>query len=110
MSAFTTPHLPGLHVDVRVTATLVTLGGDNLVVVRSEVEADARPGVEVVLHGDRAADALAGADRPVLVEGPGAVNGGLVGTRADVEVVGAAVRGDLALILASRAGVVGCSK
>jgi hypothetical protein len=75
--------------------------------VRAKVEAIASPGVEVSLHVDGAADALVLADRPVLTEGPGAVNGGLVGAGGDVDVVVAAVGGDAAEVLSARAGVVG---
>lgn len=99
--------LLGLHVDIRRAAALVTLGGDDLVVVRAEVHALGGPGVEVVLHVDRAADALGGADGPVLLKGLRAVDRGLVGARRDVDVVGAAVGVDGALVLAAAAGVVG---
>lgn len=95
-----------LHINVRRAAALVPLRRDNLVVVRAEVHAELRPRVEVVLHGDGAADALGGADGPVLLEGPRAVDGGLVRARRDVDVVGAAVGRDGALELAAAAGVV----
>ena len=96
----------GLHVNVGAPAALVTLGGDDLVVVLAEVHAVLGPGVEVVLHVDGAADALGGADGPVLLEGPGAVDRGLVGAGRDVDVVGAAVGLEAALVLAAAAGVV----
>ena len=75
--------------------------------MRAKVEAIASPGVEVGLHVDGAADALVLADRPVLTEGPGAIDGRLVGPGGDVDVVVAAVGGDAAKVLSARAGVVG---
>lgn len=59
--------------------------------MRAKVKAVARPSIEVVLHVDGATDALILADRPVLLERPGAVDGRLVGASGDVDVVGAAV-------------------
>lgn len=75
--------------------------------MRAKVETIASPGVEVGLHVDGAADALVLADRPVLTEGPGAVDGRLVGPGGDVDVVVAAVGGDAAEVLSAGAGVVG---
>ena len=75
--------------------------------MRAKVEAVASPGVEVGLHVDGATDALVLADRPVLTEGPGAIDGRLVGPGGDVDVVVAAVGGDAAKVLSARAGVVG---
>lgn len=57
----------------------------------AELEAGGGPGVEVVLHGDGAADALLLADGPELVESGGAFNRGLVDALRAVDVVGAAV-------------------
>lgn len=102
--------LRSLDVDVRASAALVALSRHDLVVVRSEVEAVARPGVEMVLHVDRAADTLVLANRPVLLESPGAIDGRLVDTGGDVDVVGAAVGGEAALELSARAGVVGACR
>jgi hypothetical protein len=42
-------HLLGLYVDIGATATLVALGGDDLVVVLSEVETDVTPRVELLV-------------------------------------------------------------
>jgi len=100
-------HLRSLSVDVSASAAAVALSRNDLVVVRAKVEAIASPGVEVGLHVDGAADALVLADRPVLTEGPGAVDGRLVGPGGDVDVVVAAVGGDAAKVLSTRAGVVG---
>lgn len=102
--------LVGLHVDVGRTAALVPLGGNDLVIVLSKVQANAGPGVEVVLHGDGASDALGGADGPVLLEGPGTVDRGLVVASGDVDVVGTAVGLVLTLVLRSAAGVVGAER
>jgi len=60
----THPDLGSLHIDVRAARRLVTLSGDNLVVVLAQVHAVTSPGVEVVLHVDAASDALLRADRP----------------------------------------------
>ena len=75
--------------------------------MRAKVEAIARPSIEMILHVDRAADTLVLADRPVLAEGPGAINGGLVGTGGDEDVVVAAVGGVASQVLGARAWVVG---
>ena len=106
---FSGDHLAGLDVDVRATTALVTLGRNDLVVVRAKVEAVARPGVEVILHVDRAADAPVLADGPVLLESPGAVDRGLVGAGRDVDVVDAAIGGEAALELGARGRVVGAT-
>jgi len=61
----------------------------------------------VVCGGDGSADALRGADGPVLLEGPGALDGGLVGACAHVDVVCSSVTSDGALLLGAGGGVVG---
>lgn len=104
-----TGHLRGLDVDVGATAALVTLGRDDLVVVLAQVEAVASPSLEVVVHVDGAADTLVLANGPVLLEGPGAVDRGLVGTGRDVDVVDAAVGREAALELGAGGGVVGAA-
>lgn len=96
-----------LDINVRVAAALVALGGDNLVVVLAEVHAISGPGVKVVLHVDGATDTLRGAYAPVLLESPGAVDGGLVVAGGNINVVGAPVGLDAALVLGAAAGVVG---
>ena len=75
--------------------------------MRAKVKAIASPGAEVGLHVDRAAGTLVLADRPVLAEGPGTVDGRLVGASRDVDVVVAAVGSDAAEVLGARAWVVG---
>jgi len=117
--------LGGLHVDLRASRRLVTLGSDNLVVVLAQVQAVSSPGVEVSLHVHAATDTLLSADRPgnvsmwslklrlsvsclpVLLKGPCSVNGGLVDTSGDGDVVGTAISAEAALALSSAAGVVG---
>lgn len=80
--------------DVSGSAALVALDGQDLVVVRAQVQAGLRPGVKVVLDGDGAADAVVAADGPVLVEGGGALDAGLVDALGLVDVVCVAVGGD----------------
>jgi len=106
----TSDALLGLDVDVRATAALVAFGSDNLVVMLSEVKTESGPGVEVVLHGDTATNALALADRPVLLEGAGTIDGRLVGAGRDIDVVVAAVGGEASLVLSTAAGVVGSER
>jgi hypothetical protein len=77
--------------------------------VRAQVEAVAGPGLEVVVHVDGAADAPVLADGPVLLESPGAVDRGLVGTGRDVDVVDAAVGREAAFELGAGARVVGAA-
>lgn len=91
----------------------------------TQIHAVASPGIEVVLHVHAATDALLGTDRPgcllvlvtlpamlrallpVLLKGPCAVNGGLVGTGRCGNVVSTTVTLEAALALGSAAGVVG---
>ena len=73
----------------------------------TELHALGGPGVEVGLHVDGAGAALVLADGPVLVEGLGAVDGGLVDTLGLRNLVGRAVGGDGALHAGSRGRVVG---
>lgn len=89
------------------TSGEVALGGDNLVVVGTQVHALAGPGVEVRLHVDRAGRALVLANRPILLKGPGAINGWLVGAGRLSDLVRGAVRGDGTLVLRLRRRVVG---
>lgn len=93
--------------DLRVTSGEVTLSGNNLVVVGTKPHALAGPGIEVSLHVDRAGRALVLTNRPILLKGPGAINGWLVGAGRLSDLVGRAVRGDGTLVLGLRRGVVG---
>ena len=75
--------------------------------MRAQVKAVARPGVEVVLHVDGAADTSVLADGPVLLESPGAVDRRLVGAGRDVDVVDATISCETTLELSTGGGVVG---
>lgn len=88
-------------------AAVVSLRGDDHIVVRTEVQSDAGPGVEVVCGGDGSADAVGCADGPVLLEGRGADDGGFVGACGHVDVVCASVAGDGPLLLRAGRGIVG---
>lgn len=58
----------------------VALGGNNLVVVLTQIQTDLSPGIEVSARVDGTTGTLLLANRPVLVEGPGALNGGSIDT------------------------------
>lgn len=85
----------------------ITLGGHNHVIVRSKVQANLSPRVEMVASGDGSAGTLALSNAPVLLECPGAFDGGSIGSSADVDIVGAAVARHRTLPRSTRAGVVG---
>lgn len=91
----------------RVTRALVPLSSNNLVVVATKLHAILGPSIEMVASRDGAANTLLRADRPVLGESLGAVDGRSVGAGCGVDVVGAAVRSDGSLELHAVAGVVG---
>ncbi len=93
--------------DVGRAAGEVALGGDDLVVVRAELQAQGGPRVKVRADVDGAGRALVLADRPVLLEGRGTLDRGLVGAGRLVDVVDGAVRGDAAELGGARGGVVG---
>lgn len=65
-----------------------------------------RPGAEVVLHVHAASDTLGSANRPVLLKGPRAIDGRLVGAGRHGDIVSAAVSLEATLALRSAAGVV----
>lgn len=73
----------------------------------AKVEAVACPGIKVSLHVDAAAHTLLGADRPVLLKGPLAIDGRLVVAGGDKDIICAAVGLERALALGAAAGVVG---
>jgi hypothetical protein len=84
-------HLRGrLDSDRRLPSTVVGLGSNNLVVVVTEGHAGVLPCLENDTHIDGTALALLGADGPVLLEGLGAVDGGLLVAGALVQLVGRA--------------------
>jgi hypothetical protein len=60
----------------------------------------------MVSGGNGSADALLTANRPVLLEGLGTLDGRRVGAGADVDVVVCAVASNLTLLLAAAGGVV----
>ena len=70
-------HLVG-HCLITVTTAIPALDRDDLEVQRTQVHADVLPSVKVVLDSDRATDARRVADRDVLVEGRGALDGWLI--------------------------------
>ena len=75
--------------------------------MRTQLHSLSSPSIEVSLHVNRATAALVGTHRPVLLEGLGAVDGGLVGALGLSDLVGGAVSGDGALDGSLRGGVVG---
>lgn len=104
---FVVKNLWAVDGDLGVTSGEVTLGGNNLVVVLAKVHALAGPGVKVSLHIDGAGRALVLTNRPILLKGPGAIDGGLVGTGRLSDLVGRSIRGDGTLVLGLGRGVVG---
>jgi hypothetical protein len=78
---------------------VLTLRGYNLVVVCSKLHALAGPSIEVSLHVDTTTSALVLADRPILLKGPGTINGWLIGAGALCNLVGAAIAGHSTLVL-----------
>lgn len=94
----THPDLGSLHIDVRAARRLVTLSGDDLVVVATKSHALAGPGVKVSLHVDGSARTLVLANRPVLLKGPSSIDGWLVGTGRLGDLVGRAVGGQCTLV------------
>src|SRR5581483_707766 len=83
---------PGVHGDAGVAAAAAEgLGREDLIVERAEVHPVAGPRVEEVLRGDGPAAGGRRADRQVLLEGRGALDGGLVDLLMLVDVVRAAV-------------------
>lgn len=84
--------------DVGGPAAVVTLRGDNLVVVCTHLETGSSPSAEVVASGDGAGCTVRLADRPVLVEGGRALNGRLVDTLVEIDVVDRAIGSDGSLV------------
>jgi hypothetical protein len=86
---------------------LVTLGGNDLVVVGTQVQAQALPSIEVVGGSNSSGGSLAGTHGPVLLEGRGTEDRRLVSAGGLEDVVGGAVAGDTADLLGGARGVVG---
>jgi hypothetical protein len=80
------------------TSALVTLGGDDLVVVGAEPHSLAGPSIKVRLHVYRAGRTLVLTNRPVLLKGPSAVDRWLVGTLRLSDLVRRAIRSHGALV------------
>lgn len=95
-----------LNSDASRARALVTLSSEDLVVVRTKLLSVLGPSIEVVLDSDSTTDTLASPNRPELLEGSSAVDRRLVGAGSLEDVVCTAVRGDGALLLSSRRGVV----
>jgi hypothetical protein len=95
-------HLRAVDSDGGASGAEVALGSDNLVVVLAELHALAGPRIKVRLHVDRSAGTLVLAHGPVLLKGPGAINGWLVGTGALGNLVRRAVSSDGTLVLRLR--------
>jgi hypothetical protein len=91
-------HLRAVDSHRRATLALVALDSDDLVVVLSKRHALAGPRIEVRLHVDRTAGTLVLANRPVLLKGLCAVDGGLVGAGALRNLVRGTVGGHGALV------------
>jgi len=85
----------------------VTLSGENLVVERTEVQAERSPRVEVVRSRDRAGRALVLANGPVLVEGSRTLDGRLVHAGALIDIVRRPIGVHGTLVRQTRGGVVG---
>jgi hypothetical protein len=64
------------------------------------------PSIEVILHVHTAANALRRANRPVLLESPRAIDGGLVGAGGHHNIVGAAVSCHASLALRAAGWIV----
>lgn len=99
--------IPSRNSNRRRSTAEVPLRRHDLVVKGPQLQAQLRPGIKVIRRRDSAAAALGLADGPVLAEGGGALDGGLVDARGLVDVVGAAVRGDAAEAGGARGRVVG---
>ena len=87
--------------------SLIPLRRHNLVVERAQLHSETGPGVEMVCGGDSPTRALELAHGPVLIEGRRSLDGGLIGARVGVDVVGGAVGGDAAFVCGAGRGIVG---
>lgn len=93
--------------NVRRTAAKVALGSNNHIVERSQIHTQVLPGSEVVARCDSSLGTLVLTNRPVLSEGRSTFNGRLVDSLAGIDVVGAAIASNRALLRCARRGVVG---
>ena len=89
------------------TGAEVSLSCDDLVVVVSiNVQASVGPGIKMAASLHSATRALIGADREVLIEGPRAVNAGLVDAGVPGQPISTAVTGHCAQICSLGRGVI----
>jgi hypothetical protein len=88
------------------SAAEVTLSGEDLVVVGTELHAVLLPSLEVGTNIDATGGSVILADGPVLLKGLSTVDGGSVGTGLGEDVVGAAIDLDSSLLLGSSGRIV----
>jgi hypothetical protein len=100
------PKMPLRNSNSRRTRALVALSSHDHVIESAQVQASAGPGLNVRAKVDRAAGAVVGADRPVLLEGRGALDRGLVLAGRLEQGVGGAVDVGAADCAGGRGGVV----
>jgi hypothetical protein len=96
-----------LNIDLGAAAALVAFGGNDLVVVLAQLHAVLSPSIEVILHVYSSTNTFLLAYGPVLVESFCAIDGWLIVTSRERDVISAAVSRDTALPLSTRARVVG---
>lgn len=85
---------------------MVTLGRDDLIVVRSQIHSKGSPCVKVSTDINGAARAVTGTNGPVLLEGRRSQDRRLVGAGRLKDLVGAAVHSDGTLCACGRRGIV----
>lgn len=88
------------------STALVTLSRNNLVVKVTHVHAESSPSLEVIRSGHGTTRPLVPTNRPVLVEGCSASDGGLIHLLVLVDVVDRPITGDLSLLGHAATGVV----
>ncbi len=87
------------HRNGRRPAALISLGGENHIVVTSQLQAALCPSIKVISGGDLASDAVALADGPELRKRSRPYDRGLVVALALVNVIGATIALDCAFLL-----------
>ena len=92
--------------DVRGSGAVVTLGRDDLIVMRSQCHSKGSPCLKVSTDIDGSARAVTGTNGPVLLEGRRSLNGRLIGAGRLEDLVGAAVHSDGTLRACGRRGIV----
>jgi hypothetical protein len=100
------PHLRSLHSNARTPRASIPLRRQNLIIVRAQLLPILGPGIKVIFDCNRSPNPLALPHAPELLERRRPINGRLVGARRLQDIIGAAVRGDGALLLSSRRRVV----